>query len=228
MKKIVLLTIVSFLFLTSCIELEETVYLKKNGSGTYTVSLNLSQLRWFLNQSDPSSENKVENNFSKLHQSLDSLKYVLTSFAGEGIDNLHLIEDTVQYIFGISFDFNNVDALNHAMANMQRMAKLTSESNQAYVFQYTKKIFQRFEVPSLLLESITSKLSKDNSDSSGVSLLFLNNITYTSAYRFDRKIKKIENTDAILSADGKTVILKRSLYDIVHTKKSIKNKITLK
>jgi len=41
----------------------------------------------------------------------------------------------------------------------------------------------------------------------------ISNFSYTSHYHFPRKIKSFSNPDAILSSDGKTLMLKQSLLD---------------
>lgn len=213
-----------FLFLTSCIEIKEIIYLKKNGSGTYKLLIDMSQLQSLLGKNGMMNAEGSSSSFSNLDKGLDSITNILNNL--EGITNIQKIMDTAQFVFGMKFDFKNIRSLDNLMSKLQSFSKNKNISFVS-VFNYEGKIFNRGDMPGGILQEIITEISKDNSTSEMNDLL-LNNVNYNFIYTFDRKVKKMANPDALLSEDKKTVLLKRSLREILQDKKSVGNIITLK
>lgn len=258
------------LSLTSCLDITEEVTYRDNGSGSYTMKMDMSQLKgmldMFKNMGDqggaeapdregvvsdmepavegdkkPATEEeenehvpggaeemgagmpgvgdlgKMGEEFSK---SIDNVKKV------KGVKNAVSINDTTNLVFGYTFDFDNVEALNGAI---NAMNKDKFEGKPGNTFVASKKSFERTKANDLGA-LIAQAMSESDEGAEGMDMIkmFFGDMKYKQIYRFDRKVKKSANSIAEISADGKTVTLVSKPFGDSENGKTVANVLKLK
>jgi hypothetical protein len=160
---------------------------------------------------------KMGEEFTK---SVGSLKRV------KGITNGVAINDTTSLIYGYSFDFESVDALNRAI-NVLNKDKFDGAAGVTFVAG--KNSFERTKANDLggLISQAMSE-SEEAAESMDMLKMFFGDMKYTQIYHFDKKVKKSANTGASISADGKTVTLIAKPFSDDEKTKAISNTLKLK
>lgn len=225
--------IVSLLGCTGCFDLQENVFLNKDGSGKFSFVVNLSEFKMMADMFDESEETKGDftlknSSTGKLNSSFVSTIKKLEKT--KGISDIKTIEDTVNYTFGLSFNFKDVYALNKAMNRLFEDDSITSNTTETTFFVIKNKQFIRLDVlDSKSIFGKTTSMSNTNTKKTensffSASKLF-ETISYTSNYEFEQTIDSINNNSAILSNNLKKVSLK--CYPFADTKKNAQNKCTI-
>ena len=93
---------------SGCLTITETYTFSKNGSGTMSYLIDMSEMASLIKMAEQESEMPMqeEMNFSEFANKLQGIS---------GISSIESIEDKENYKFGLSFKFDNVGALNQAM-----------------------------------------------------------------------------------------------------------------
>lgn len=229
MKKLQLITgfLLTAMVFTSCFDLIEEIHYKKDGSGTYKFTMDMSGLKGLMElamSADTTGEFKMDT-LSAVSKELSAKVRDL-----DGITNIREIADAENLVFGVEFDFRDVKALNLAMKEGFSDDELSSTNEKSF-FQSSKKSFQRIDARGfggMLDQMLSSGLGGD--DEMEMAQMFLKDVSYTMIYHFDRKVKKVSNNLATVSDDKKTVTLKYFLFDDTRGGKtgSIENAIKLK
>lgn len=229
MKKLQLITgfLLTAMVFTSCFDLIEEVHYKKDGSGTYKFTMDMSGLKGLMElamSADTTGEFKMDT-LSAVSKELSAKVRDL-----DGITNIREITDSENLVFGVEFDFRDVKALNLAMKEGFSDDELSSTTEKSF-FQASKKSFQRIDARGfggMLDQMLSSGLGGE--DEMDMAQMFLKDVSYTMIYHFDRKVKKVSNNLATVSDDKKTVTLKYFLFDDTRGGKtgSIENTIKLK
>jgi hypothetical protein len=200
--------------LTSCLHIIEEVTFKKNGSGTYAMTLDMGELKGMVDmfknfkpddivkpmKSDSSSTDdgitEVKPPEKKdglpdidpsnpFGQLGDQLGGVSESLSSiDGISNVKSIKDSVEFKFGYTFDFANMAALNKAIRVIN---KERYDSKAEETFKYNGKSFERLPVGDMGSE-IKKAMSGDNGGSEEINLdmlkMFLGEMSYKQIYNF--------------------------------------------
>jgi hypothetical protein len=212
----------SCLFLSSCFDLREKIYLKKDGSGTFSFTIDLAQSKLFLDMAKKFSDSDQASPTANLNSSFDKSKEELEAI--KGITNVRPISDEKNYIFGIQFDFANISALNLAL---EKALIKDDKSKSSFVkYQFNKGQLERVEIVNIK-ERIISEANQDskvkNAGFNPSNLFF--DVNYITTYSFDTKIKEVSNENSIISQDGKTVIVSQRIFDESDNVKNLSNKI---
>ena len=106
---------------SSCLTITETYTFNKNGSGSMSYMIDMSEMASLIKMAEQESEMPMqeEMNFAAF---ADKLKGI------SGITAVKSVEDKENYKFGLSFDFANVVALNQAMN------RIINEGGQSHEF----------------------------------------------------------------------------------------------
>ncbi|MGF1532330.1 MAG: hypothetical protein ACFCUI_01400 [Bernardetiaceae bacterium] len=101
-------------FLTACFEIKEEIKLRKDGSGNYAFTLDMSQLvtmaEAFREESEEDSpSNKLLEGTAGSFAKLEGIR---------GISNVQETTDEEAGVLSVSFDFRDMDALNEAFRKM--------------------------------------------------------------------------------------------------------------
>jgi hypothetical protein len=223
------------LFLAGCLHVEEQVTFRKNGSGTYVINLDMSEMKGMMDMmksmaDDPSaSEMEGAGDFTQLGQQLSSVKASIEGI--QGISNVRETNDTSSFKFGYAFDFSNVDALNRALRIIN---KEKYDSKSGAIFAYTGKDFERFSAGDIG-EEIKKAMAESDADDDEQSMemvkMFFNDMSYRSVYHFpDQAIKKNSNPLGQVSADGHSLTVELKPFDTAqqNQKSGVATKIKLK
>lgn len=227
---------------TSCFDLQENLFLKNDGTGSFSFIVNIEQMKSFMGmfentqQYEPDTNRNAKNNTilkNEFITNIENVKLQLNKIPG--IHHAIAINDTAKYNFGISFDFNDISALNLAL-NKLFNGDDTSKQTTTF-FEYKDHQLTRLEA--LDTKSIlgkTSSLNTDNNSQNAHTIfdpkLLFNTATYTATYEFENKIIHTQNTLSKVSNDNKKIFLQihpfAAIKDSTQPKQTIANTITLK
>ena len=151
-KLFLLFASVAALTLTGCLHILEDVTVRKDGSGTYRMEIDMSELKGMMDMLEgmdmggdstaiaEDEEGGMEEGFDpSISQLGEEIGGVATSLEGmPGLSNVHEINDTSSFKFGYSFDFENIQALNNAL-NAINQEKGTGVATEGNVFTLERK-----------------------------------------------------------------------------------------
>jgi hypothetical protein len=136
-------------FLTSCIEIIDDLKINNDGSGTFKYTLNLSsskiKVKSILSLDSLYGEKIPKEN--NIKQKITELKNKLKQ--QEGITNVIVTEDYVNYIFKVQIDFLNVENLEKGLKNVFSQ----NENNQQDWISFKNKTLLK-RVPIFYLDEI--------------------------------------------------------------------------
>lgn len=205
--------------LQSCFEVIEQLQLKDDGSGSYQLTLNMSQSKTRLSSI---MKLKTINDHTvpakgEILERLDDVKAELS--ATSGISNVKTSMDFSNFICVVSLDFSNVTQLNKAIHNVKVHENATGALlNDDFSYDAKEKIFQRKNVYSF--KDVYGKMSNADKE-------VFTAASFTGIYKFDSEVSSVSNSDAKISASKKAVMLKLNAAAILKQKKSIDNKIKI-
>lgn len=219
--------------LTGCLHILEEVTFKDNGSGTYKMTLDMSEIKGMMDMfkgmqtdslsgdsSGVSMDAAGDNGMSEMGVQLSSVAQTLKGV--EGLSNVTEINDTASFSFGYSFDFANVAALNKAMKVIN---KEKYDSKVEEVFKFNGKNFERLAAGDLGAE-IKKALaeSEDAEAEANMDMIktFFADMTYKQVYHFpDRAVKKSTNELSEITDDGHTLTIALKPFDEEQEKKKV-------
>lgn len=229
MKKIIPFFIFAvFIFAVTSCSVYEDVYFKKDGTVSYSLEFDASALMTMLpvsGSASPIPNDTVISLTQILEEKKDSLQFLreeeLAIIENVKPLQMRITNDTIQktLFFNISGDFENAEALNRAFNTLNEIsAKSKTEknvgenlisgnvpdtdfnSNYAWDGKIMKRIVVR-EKP--VVDDVSEERSREEEQ---MKMLFSNGKMFVR-YHFPERVKKVSNTDALFSQDGKTVVL---------------------
>jgi hypothetical protein len=206
-----------FISFTGCFDLVEEVTLHSDGSGSFLFEANLSQSKTRLKTLmtlDSIDGLKIPST-DQLNKEMDKAKMTLTG--SEGISHFKETRNFDDFIFSARFEFRNVAYLNAALAHLFKAFNPgVPAPENSYLF--SDKTFTRKNEYSGKQE--IKKIPRKE-------LLLLENASLTCIYRFDQPVQGFSNQDAKLSKNGKALLLKLQIPDLLNGKKTVANTIKL-
>ena len=213
------------LTLTSCLHIIEEVTFKDKGNGSYSMTLDMSEVKGMMDMMKGMSggdstavvseeDAGADNSMSQMGEQLSS---VASSLKGvDGITNVVEVNDTATLKFGYTFDFADAAALNRALKIINK-DKYDSKTDE--IFKFTGKNFERVASGDLG-EEIKKALSEGGGEEEGgeesmemMKMMFAD-MSYTQVYHFpDREIKKSDNSLAQLSDNNHTMTIVIKPFD---------------
>jgi hypothetical protein len=205
MKKLLLqgIILVSFTFLfSSCFKIKETLILSRDGSGIFGFKVDMSESKYLLQMAKSLAEaTEGRSPDEQLNRSLSrTLGYLEKT---PGISSTQLIKNDDDFIYDLTFSFDDIDALNRAIIQFFP----ENQRKDEVFFRYARKNFERtgaINIYSLVEQETQHEKSRINGIDPGV---VFSNVTYSTNYIFERKIKKYTNQSASLSDDKKEISL---------------------
>ncbi|MCB0661821.1 MAG: hypothetical protein KDC24_03695 [Saprospiraceae bacterium] len=210
--------------LTSCFDILEEVTYHKDGSGEFRYVFDMSGLKPMMDM--------VAAMDTTGEMSMDTLSSLSREFASKvdglaGISSIEEINDEDAFTYGISFKFANLDALNAAVNQLTEGPGIGSGEED--LFGGSKKKFSRLDAGKIsgLFDEIMGEAGGENAE---MAMMFFKDVSYTTVYHFDKKVKSMSNDKAELSDDKKTVTMKYYIFDEERGGKnaSVANTIKLK
>lgn len=213
MKMILGLTIL--FSLSSCFEIIEELDLKKDHSGDFTYTLNMSASRLELNTILKLDSFKGRAIPSAKDISADMDKAILLIRQSSGINKAVYTKNWEDYIFEFKISFDSLAALDRAL-------------NQTY--QKLSKSKEPLKDRLLMANGLLKRTSRLNRLSwfkklNSKEVQDLSKANYTCVYRFQEKIKSQSNTHANTSKNGMASLLKSDIKSLLKQQKSVANTI---
>ena len=203
-----LFAFVSMFLFSGCIDFLEDITYHRDGSGTYKFTMDMGAIKSMIDglgdlgdkdkDEDDSTSPDKKDPTSDINEKFDELKTKLQDI--EGISHFESINDTANYVFGFSFDFKNLAALDKALHKQND--KLATST---VLFSGKKRLLSRSNKGSLA-ESFQKEMMGDDEDSEMAKAMF-EDMKMRTVYHFDRKVKSSSNPNSLISADYKTVTL---------------------
>lgn len=205
--------------LTSCLELTEEVKMNDDGSGSATLTINLSEskdnIKHYLSQEEYQGM-KIPK-ISDIEASLVEMEAVMRNVSG--LSNVQSQKNFEDYVFSFSGDFANVEVLNQAVNALVKEMSKKSPTGQVPIikdnFSYKNGQFKRhFDYP------IDTKLY----DQMGfMQQFFMENARLTGIYRFPSTVQSTSNTKTSVSSSQKSVMLQTNVAEIAKGETTIEN-----
>ncbi len=240
------------LLFSGCLHIVEEVTVKKDGSGTYKLTLDMSEMKAMLDAlkemgnsndeeentddnsvaeepSDGEEEGKQEDSVTQLGTTLSTVAQSLRVLTG--LSDIREFSDTVTYLFGYSFQFANIEALNKAIRVINREKY---ENKVDETFRFKGGNFERLNAADIgeqFKMMLTAVEEEDDSGNTEMARAFFASMTYKQVYFFpDAKVKKSSNPLSELSGDGQkvTIVLKPLDEEQQKKKPSVATTIKLK
>ncbi|MFK7925301.1 MAG: hypothetical protein AB8H47_25320 [Bacteroidia bacterium] len=211
----------------SCLEIKEEVSLNKDGSGSYLMSIDMSEMMEMLQGMMSDNEEVMEQaGMGKMDSTLQESANKLREL--EGISKVkHRVEG---FSFSIGYDFTSVSALNSAQGESSSIGALgmgVDPTNGGGEDNYglDKRIFSRAPAP---IADLMEGMSEEDASSIDMVKMFLGEASYTMTYRMPGKVKSTTNELSEIQADGKTVITEVPMLDWLEGNADIGNEIKFK
>ena len=201
--------------LSSCFEIIEELDLKKDHSGDFTYTLNMSASRLELNTILKLDSFKGRAIPSAKDITADMDKVILLIRQSSGINKAVYTKNWEDYIFEFKISFDSLAALDRAL-------------NQTY--QKLSKSKEPLKDRLLMANGLLKRTSRLNRLSwfkklNSKEVQDLSKANYTCVYRFQEKIKSQSNTHANTSKNGMASLLKSDIKSLLKQQKSVANTI---
>lgn len=210
MKKIFLVLLTAFL-LNGCINITEEVFLEKNGSGKYAMTMDLEKAVEMMDMLKSFAPDSLAD-ATKDGNILDSVKENFNVFDSiPGITNVK--KEQKGNVFTVSFDFKDIATLNEAM---RRRNKKTETQKDLYTFAPGSFSFQ--DTTAFGMNDAMKELDgAGGSDSTAAAMemfkSMIGDMNYTTIYHLPGKVSSFSNKEAKLDPDGKTLRLTVNLLE---------------
>ncbi|PSJ74137.1 hypothetical protein C7N43_25425 [Sphingobacteriales bacterium UPWRP_1] len=210
-KLIVTLCLCFILVLSGCFNVTEEITLRKNGSGTSRVTVDMSSMMGMLSAFIPDSL-KESMDLDQL-MSTDMGKFTTVS----GISNVRS-ERLGEYAYAISYDFANMEALNKAQA-------LNNETDTGFGKMATRFTSKKGKLCRETNYSSSEAAGEEEHSLQDNKELFamMGEPKYTVIYHLPSKIKKasVKGVDAKVDKDGTTVSIEYNFTDFMEAEGKI-------
>lgn len=201
LKNIIIL-IAAVIGFSSCTVTEE-ISLKKDFSGTYSMKVNMKDMITSLQGFGGDTLLKgMDDGLKDIEKSTTELN------AMEGISNSSAIVDKENHVYGMKFDFADIESLNKAKSKDSGGLKaLTGESDESHVFFTKKGKKLNYKFPSI----------KSDQDV-GMGAQMLGSSKYQIIFISENKVKKVSNKAYTTSSDGKSTKYEIGVMDLLEGK----------
>lgn len=208
------------LTLTSCFEVLEEANIHEDGTGEYTLTVNLSQSKTKITSImllDSINSYKVPSK-SDIQKGISEIETYIKKTPG--ITNVRKKEDFDNYIFSIHCSFDNIATISTITREALKKQKTISNINLTYAYSSSDNRFTKKFTYDPEIHNQYKKLSQDNQE------VFTGAI-YTSIYRFPKKITSFTNKKARVSKTGKAIMLRNTITELINGTAIINNTIQL-
>lgn len=239
--------------LTGCLHIIEEATFHNNGSGSYKMTLDMSELKGMMDMmkgmggdaaksetdsttisdggdyTPPPTEAAAENPMGGLGEQVSGVAASLKGIAG--ITNIVEINDTSAFNFGYSFDFADVASLNRAL---KIIGKEKYDSKNEETFKFNGKSFERLGVGDMgaeIKKAMAENTGDEEESQADMMKMFFADMSYKQIYHFpDRKVKKNNNKLGTIEEDGHTLTINIKPFDEEQQKQkaSVATKVKLK
>lgn len=201
--------------LTGCITIEENYTFKKDGSGTMEYVIDMTEMFKLLN--DMPMDKTDSKGGMKLADKLDGLKAV------KGIGKVKVKEEKKGAIQRVSFRFDDLTALNHALDVL--MPDSSGTQHERFKWDGTTLV----RTNTAFASELGASMASDPSDTTGA-LMLLQSMHYKYSFKFANEIGEMQQAEGITkeSIGSKEVKLSTDFSVIAKDPKALDLRISLK
>lgn len=214
---------------SSCLDITEEYFFRKDGSGTATYVIDMSEMMKFVNMFKDGVEGEEGGSeLEGLQEIFGSTDHIDGLMDMPGISNVTNLSDPDKFTMGFAFEFDNVASLNQAMSENSAGEMLSAlgmgKSDKQSTFEIKGKKFNRDHA----VDEISPEDMGEEAENLEMASMLFQEANYTIRYSFDRNIKKASNKNGFISSDGKTLTLQQPLMEIFEGKGDMSVKMKLK
>lgn len=192
MKKFFTIALVLIISLStsSCMNFFEKIFFNANGSGTYTFTLDMSELKSLAEMTGED----ISSATIKDEMNLDDNEMLQKLSSIEGISNVSTEFDDDNFSLTLGFDFNDINALNVGMSTY--LADTTkSEIEMFEFFSMKKKTITRSDINPTLDTFQQTMSDQAEGEEAGLAMMkmMFSDLHYSSEITTARKIKSFSN-----------------------------------
>lgn len=194
------------LLLQSCFEIKEIVTINRDGSGTFSMCIDMSGVKEMVESFSQEGE-ETESPLGEMEDEFHATKAKLSII--EGISNIRMEAENDGYVITTSFDFADIDALNTGM----NVVYENEEGSRTEYYRYKKRSFARTPAHNML-DELTSEMASGDMGGQDMDLAeIFSDVAYINTVTFPgRKIKKASSSAIEISEDGSSMSLKRYIF----------------
>jgi hypothetical protein len=215
------LLFIPLLTLTGCFDIIEEVNLNEDGSGLFSLTVNMSQSKAKLITAlllDSVDGHKVPKK--------EEIRKVINDIATaaqktEGIKDVKTVQDFDNFIFSFKCSFTNLNAMNNLIEEIKKAnhaGEFLNSGTKHFEFDKKTNVYTRHGHYSIGKEYAKIK-AMDKS--------ILNNAAFISISRFNKEVINTANINAKISPTKKAVMLRVNVAHIIKGTENFSNKITL-
>lgn len=195
MKKSLLFPIIAItVLISSCITIEERYFFNRDGSGSMEYILDLSEIAGLMKMAEDSSKGESMEFMESFEQAVASLKAV------EGIHQVQMSGFPDEYIFGIRYDFDDIESLNQAM-------NLLLEEGEDYHTYFEKKGRRKLYRIHRPGEDLTKEELLGEEMDEEYANEILEGMKYKLSFNFEREVRKVETKGNIVESENPAQVL---------------------
>lgn len=209
-----LLVITMAFSLTSCFHMAEEIFFRKNGSGTYKFTLDMSKV---ANMMEMMGTNNEEMDQAMSEMTLEFEKSVDKMTQLEGLSNVQMNMDKKTLVFTTSYDFDDLAALNRGM-NQFFNSNREGHIDPIEFFSYSRGKLIRSD-KDLMGDALTEAMNDDTQVDIDMSTVFAD-VYFETTLKFERGYKNVSN-EAYATPDKKQIRMKKYLFNKRDQEKSI-------
>lgn len=224
MKKVLTLFLIVFVAIstTSCINIIEKLFFNKDGSGQYTMSVDMSGIAKMVEEFGGGADELDEalagtaDEFGGMADKLESI---------EGISGVTQQMDEKNLTFTYNFDFADVNALNAALSQNYHEEETDGPTvKQKVYYEATRKGVKRTDIDPML----DALNEMEDVDDMGMDMgTLFSDMYYEYILEFEKNIKSVSNKDYVKDGDN-SIRLKRYFFKSDDIKKKIQVEIKTK
>lgn len=217
------LSMLLLVFTTSC-NFTETIVINEDGSGTMTMAMDGSQLMAMAGEemAKETGGKRFDTvvNFKDLFEGKeDSIAKLPESerkmVAAMSKVKMKMLMDagTSEFKFDMINDFKNVSELQDMMKLMKEAKKMQGRGAEADPLKNDSDVSYFYDGKKFMKKVVMPKDVQQIPDSLAMYMAMFEGSQYVVNYKFPKKIKKVSNKDAVISADKKSLTLTYTLSD---------------
>ncbi|GAB4414945.1 MAG: hypothetical protein OHK0039_23160 [Bacteroidia bacterium] len=219
-RRLLLLLVLPFLT-TACFDIEEELSLKRNGSGEYRITLDMTRAAEMMKGFMTAEQLAESDMFDSMDSSIQAQAANLRSV--EGISNVRHQSDGYRYT--LAYDFASVEALNTASASGLGMGEMEPISSSGTSYALSGKTFERIAAD---VSGMFDNMDEEQQEAMQMARMMMADANYKIIYHMPGKVRKMTNESATLTDGKKTVVLDAGFLDILDGKVLMGNKVVFK
>lgn len=202
--------------LSACFEIKEEIEIASGGNGKYKLVLDMKQSKEQIAIA-LKNEQGIQNPFAKMDSSFALAEKRLSEI--KGITDVKTISDQANFVFGISFTFDDIQVLNQALNDVDQ------NGSPQEVYHFYKQTLER--LPVFYLKRVIDLTNVEESEKAKIQVI-LQNASYSHLIRTSGKIKSYLNKGAQLGSSKRELYLQTRLKEVLEGKTPIAETVKFK